>query len=275
VPITFACSCGKQLRVKDELAGKKVRCPGCQQVVQVPGGSNAAPVSPIRAPAGDVPAPRKTSPIREEREEVPPRRRAPAHSDEDEDAPRPRRRARPPEEDEGWDDQEAGDDLPPVKRPPKPQLVLRIIVLVLAVLGAGVSGWLFFRWLGEQNDEKLKTDVELQRGVIKAAGGQGGPRIEEMKKNVEKWDSRKRTLWLMLAATVLGIAGGVIAFLRLGSLGGLVLLLGVVGPGIAFPPTLLFLSLLIIAGGLAFLIKRGPKSAPRRRPRVALEGGEE
>jgi serine/threonine protein kinase len=37
--ITFACShCGKSLKAKVQLAGKKVKCPGCGQAAQVPGG---------------------------------------------------------------------------------------------------------------------------------------------------------------------------------------------------------------------------------------------
>jgi hypothetical protein len=36
VPISLACACGKALRVKDELAGRKVKCPGCQAVLAVP-----------------------------------------------------------------------------------------------------------------------------------------------------------------------------------------------------------------------------------------------
>jgi hypothetical protein len=38
VPIEFSCdSCGKRLRVKDESAGKRVKCPGCQTILRVPG----------------------------------------------------------------------------------------------------------------------------------------------------------------------------------------------------------------------------------------------
>ncbi len=37
--ITFVCKCGKSLRVKDELAGKRARCPACSQVVVVPQGA--------------------------------------------------------------------------------------------------------------------------------------------------------------------------------------------------------------------------------------------
>jgi hypothetical protein len=36
-PVSFACSgCGRKLRVKAELAGKKVKCPGCGRVAGVP-----------------------------------------------------------------------------------------------------------------------------------------------------------------------------------------------------------------------------------------------
>ena len=37
MPIAVSCSqCEKKLKVKDEAAGKKVRCPGCSSVIQVP-----------------------------------------------------------------------------------------------------------------------------------------------------------------------------------------------------------------------------------------------
>jgi hypothetical protein len=34
--ISVTCSCGRSLRAKDEAAGKRVRCPQCGSVVQVP-----------------------------------------------------------------------------------------------------------------------------------------------------------------------------------------------------------------------------------------------
>ena len=36
MPIAFLCPCGKSLQVKDQLAGKVVRCPVCTQQVIVP-----------------------------------------------------------------------------------------------------------------------------------------------------------------------------------------------------------------------------------------------
>ena len=35
--IPVSCACGKQFRAKDEHAGKRGRCPGCGQPVQIPG----------------------------------------------------------------------------------------------------------------------------------------------------------------------------------------------------------------------------------------------
>jgi hypothetical protein len=46
MPISVQCGCGKALKVRDDLAGKKIKCPGCQAVVEVPapgGGLEFAP----------------------------------------------------------------------------------------------------------------------------------------------------------------------------------------------------------------------------------------
>ncbi|MFM9960137.1 MAG: hypothetical protein ACKV2Q_02815 [Planctomycetaceae bacterium] len=36
MPIKVTCACGKKLAVKDELAGKKVKCPACQKLLSIP-----------------------------------------------------------------------------------------------------------------------------------------------------------------------------------------------------------------------------------------------
>jgi hypothetical protein len=41
VPIPITCDCGKRFRVKDESAGRKVRCPACKSVLTVPAPNNA------------------------------------------------------------------------------------------------------------------------------------------------------------------------------------------------------------------------------------------
>jgi len=36
MPITFNCTCGKTLRVPDENAGRRAKCPACNAIVNVP-----------------------------------------------------------------------------------------------------------------------------------------------------------------------------------------------------------------------------------------------
>jgi hypothetical protein len=66
--IEFQCpGCNRRLRVKDEAAGRKARCPGCRQIVQIPAAGAeeelvlldegpAAPGAPGPAPAAPPPA---------------------------------------------------------------------------------------------------------------------------------------------------------------------------------------------------------------------------
>jgi hypothetical protein len=42
MPITVRCSCGKALRVNEAAAGKRIRCPECSEVVNVPGPAGSA-----------------------------------------------------------------------------------------------------------------------------------------------------------------------------------------------------------------------------------------
>ena len=42
--ITFACDCGKSLRAKDDLAGKKTKCPGCGSILTIPPPPPPAPL---------------------------------------------------------------------------------------------------------------------------------------------------------------------------------------------------------------------------------------
>lgn len=56
--IELTCQCGKAFKVKDELAGKRGRCPVCGTVMQVP---DAPVFIPIQAPARPTPKPAKVS----------------------------------------------------------------------------------------------------------------------------------------------------------------------------------------------------------------------
>ena len=54
MPIKVQCACGKAFAAKDELAGKTVKCPACQQPLKIPGGPAAA--APAAKPAAAKPA---------------------------------------------------------------------------------------------------------------------------------------------------------------------------------------------------------------------------
>lgn len=69
MPIALSCPCGRSLNVKGDLAGRKIRCPECQDVLKVPGGEEEEYV--------DV------QPVEDEEERRPKRRKAPELDDED------------------------------------------------------------------------------------------------------------------------------------------------------------------------------------------------
>ncbi len=82
-------ACGRALRVKDELAGKTVRCPDCRQPLRIPGTS---------APAGAASARSQTSPAAPSKSAAPPDRAAPSGSGPGRDTgagPRPGQADRP------------------------------------------------------------------------------------------------------------------------------------------------------------------------------------
>jgi hypothetical protein len=58
MPILIQCSCGKQLQAKEEHAGKRVKCPACGAVVDVPTARTAVePAAGIAPPPSPRPAP--------------------------------------------------------------------------------------------------------------------------------------------------------------------------------------------------------------------------
>jgi hypothetical protein len=59
MPIVVSCKCGKNLRVKDELAGKRVKCPECAQLTTVPAAT--LPAGPAKQPADEKITARKAA----------------------------------------------------------------------------------------------------------------------------------------------------------------------------------------------------------------------
>jgi hypothetical protein len=96
MPIALSCTCGRALRVKDELAGKKIRCPQCQSILAVPAKKNETDDLILEVLAADdgeegSRGSSRRAAIQTEPPEVVPARR---HAREDEE-PIPRKRSRP------------------------------------------------------------------------------------------------------------------------------------------------------------------------------------
>jgi hypothetical protein len=81
--IKFHCACGKTLQVKDELGGRRVRCPACSDAVTVP---------KAEAPAFEV--------VEDEPEPEPVRARVVAERRDDDGEDRKRRRRREDDDDD-------------------------------------------------------------------------------------------------------------------------------------------------------------------------------
>lgn len=69
MPILLSCDCGKRIKVRDEDAGKRVKCPGCNAVLRIPAPEGVT-VEPPRPAPKEVPRPKRHAPAVEELPEV-------------------------------------------------------------------------------------------------------------------------------------------------------------------------------------------------------------
>lgn len=167
MPITFNCPCGKVLRIADENAGKRIKCPACQAVGTAP---SAAPVAPKFELVEDdepptKPAPAKTPPaakkpvakatveddgfeVVDDEDDKPKAKKKPGFSkgsrrdeDDDEEDEKPKKKKRRRDDDD--------DDEPRPRRrksgdPDAGKKIMYLIgglVLVLVGIGVGVYWW--------------------------------------------------------------------------------------------------------------------------------------
>ena len=76
--LAITCACGKRLQVKESLAGKRIRCPACQEPLTVPAADDADQTepepTPVKSSAKPARAPRRLDPDEDEQ----PRRKKPA-----------------------------------------------------------------------------------------------------------------------------------------------------------------------------------------------------
>ena len=57
MPIKFKCQCGKLLQAKDEMAGKRVKCPACGKILLIPAELRLQAAEPPQPPVSPEPAP--------------------------------------------------------------------------------------------------------------------------------------------------------------------------------------------------------------------------
>jgi hypothetical protein len=103
MPIKFNCGkCGQELNVKDEMAGKQGKCPGCKAVVNVP--TSSAPKSSVttsvRKKSDDVV---EAAEFVDDEEDERPRKKS-RRDDDDDDDDRPRKKSRRDDDDDDDDD---------------------------------------------------------------------------------------------------------------------------------------------------------------------------
>jgi WD40 repeat protein len=134
--------CGKALRVKDEAAGKKVKCSGCGSILSVPRAAPAAAAPAAAEEARVKPAKSPSVPPPEERIRPaprPPGRAAKGDAGEDDDSPR-RLSRRNADED---DDRPRRAKAPP-KKPSAAAKVLSIVASLVTLAGSALVIWLVF-----------------------------------------------------------------------------------------------------------------------------------
>jgi predicted Zn finger-like uncharacterized protein len=118
MPVQLTCSgCKTTLKVRDDLAGRKVKCPKCASVLTVPDeGQDATEIIPGMDEAvteGPRPTPAKSKPEKKPSAAIKSRRDDPDDDEEDEPRPRPKKRSR-------RDDDDDEDDRPRTRGEFKP-----------------------------------------------------------------------------------------------------------------------------------------------------------
>jgi hypothetical protein len=133
---------------------------------------------------------------------------------------------------------------------------MRVVVLIIALLGAVASGFLGYKWFSDSRSDEYK----LARQLAGAAAESGS---EEAKAKVAEVDRLVTASYFLMAAFALGIAGGILAYTGRGLIAGVILLAASIVPGILAPKSFVFSCPLLLAGLLSFLIRPAPAARAR------------
>src|SRR5262245_8783415 len=153
MPITLPCNCGRTLKLRDELAGKRIKCPSCEAILKVPEAGVETEFEVIE-PAVEVETDFEVverKPERDATEHVTSRRPDPPRDEDwsqrDDDRPRKRRKKMRLSEDlyREFQREERRRRAPAVSI--SPAVISGVVMMVVAVgwfvLGL-FAGWLFY-----------------------------------------------------------------------------------------------------------------------------------
>ncbi len=162
MPIPVKCpSCSHKFSVKDEYAGKRAKCPECEEPLSIPGGAAPMPAarpksSPIAKALDDEAAESpKAKRRRDEDDDDLPRAKKRRDDDEGDEKPRAKKRR---EDDEDEDDRPRGnrrrrdeDGAPPKKKSNALVIILSIVGAVVLLCGGTCGGvwWFVLKPAGE------------------------------------------------------------------------------------------------------------------------------
>jgi hypothetical protein len=231
MPIHLACACGKELNVREDLAGKKVRCPECQAVVPVP-------------PA-DRPRPDR------EEEDRPARWRPELEDDDAEDESRWKYPAR----------------KPPSQQLVLRSSVLILAFLGSAL--AGVVGVKLYPLTHDpEHVASYERSRDTLREGEKI--NPKHPALYSFRQSVELHERLWKEAYCLLAACLLALAGGVLAMVRMGFTAAALLILPFVAASLIAWEGAVMTFPLLLPGGLALFIRSGRRRS-RRKPRGELD----
>jgi hypothetical protein len=285
VPILVACECGKTLRVKDELEGKRIRCPDCQSTLTVPAPDVAIAPKPKSAAPKTKPVlnieeedeerPKKRKPPDDAIEEKHPKKRKPSDADAEEgELPK---KPKPHDEEDEEKEEEAER---PWRRPVSAdandtEMPMRITTLLFALVAAGIAGFGGYRLYTETNVKftKLKIQVEQIR-PIDAKNAEAFEKIEMAKLRPEM--IQRNASYLMMGGAGLGLVVGLLVLLRLfPKLVSVLFALPIAGPAVLEPRTLLFTAAFILPMVTGCMISSAPRAAGKPAKRKQARKQEE
>lgn len=127
---------------------------------------------------------------------------------------------------------------------------MRITGLILGIVGGVVAGLLGMIWLRDYYS--MKDQLEAAASLSQAVGGDVTAQLQQL----------VTAAYLLLGSLLLGIVGGILAFMGKGKIAGPLMLLGALLPAIFAPKALVFTALLVIAGVVSFFVKPRRQAPP-------------